>query len=84
MFVRIIRGIHDSLYECSQVRVFEDDNCQLNLTMENLKLHEIEVVVDKNVPEALGVYYMNDAGKTIEVLFQKHSDEEVATPSPRF
>lgn len=75
MFVRIIRGQHDSIHECDNVRIspVADKPNRFMLALERVgspypdQLHEI----DQTVPEAVGVYVMNQNGKTIETVFQK-------------
>lgn len=81
MFVRIIRGHNDALYECSHVRVNHDtEKRQIGLVMEDLpgRVSPLEILVDKEVPEALGIYLMNHSGRTVDTLFRKEATGKVA------
>lgn len=73
MFVKIVKGDHESLYECSNVRVAQLSGKESFLLLMDLEdgTHGQGVVVDKNVPEAVAVYFMNHDGKTIDTLFRK-------------
>lgn len=76
MFVRISRGSHDALYECSHVRsTFDADKQEILLTMEDVpgRTGVLQVLVSKDVPEELGVYFMNSSGRTIDTVFRKEA-----------
>ncbi len=77
MFVRITRGAVDAIYECSEARIVPQKNPdQILITMEQLGTPDgRSIIVDKACPEALGIYYMNAHGKTIDVIFRKGFDE---------
>lgn len=77
MFVRITKGNVDAIYECSEARIVpQEDPNQMLITMEQLGTPDgRSIIVDKACPEALGVYYMNAQGKTIDVVFRKEADE---------
>lgn len=74
MFVNIVRGTHAALYECSHVRSNYDPETQtIELCMEGAAQggSSLIVTVSKDVPEALGIYYMNNNGRTIDTVFSK-------------
>lgn len=77
MFLRICRGTHDAIYECSEVRVTpQERRGELLITIEQLGTPDgRSVIVDKNTPQALGIYVMNSNGRTVETLFRKDADE---------
>lgn len=79
MFVRIKKGDVDAIYECSEARIVpQEDPSKLLMTIEQLGNPEgRSIIIDKACPEALGVYYMNAQGKTIDVVFRKGVDEKV-------
>ena len=77
MFVRIVKGNHDALYQCDRFRVHPVDSGQyeFTITMErDGRADAVAATIDKSVPEALGVYVMNDEGRTIDTIFRKDED----------
>lgn len=77
MFVRIIRGSSETLVECSQVRSkYDAEKKEILLTMEDVpgRTDVLQILVSKDIPEELGVYYMNSDGRTIDTVFRKEAD----------
>ena len=78
MFVRIIKGTHESLYECRRYHVTPQDEDGFLLTIEHgmAGYDGLSIFVDKTVPEKLEVYVMNDQGQTVDRMFMKAADDE--------
>lgn len=77
MFVRIVKGSHDSIYQCDRVhiQVINADELLMELVTNQSADHGrcVTVAVDKTTPDALGVYCMNDEGQTIDTIFRKEA-----------
>jgi len=75
MFVRIVTdGAHDSVYECNRVQIHpvEGRPSEFTITMERDGAHDaVSTTIDKTTPKAIGVYLMNDRGRTIDTVFRK-------------
>ncbi len=74
MFVRIVRGNNEAVYECGHVRSsYDPEKQRITFVMEDMpnKVDALVCHVDKNVNEAVGVYYMNNRGQTIDTVFRK-------------
>ncbi len=69
MFVKITRGHHSGLYECDELRV-ENSEKALLLTMERYGCADpVRVIEVDRDGKDVGVYAMNDQGKTVDVIF---------------
>jgi len=77
MFVKIIRGSHEQVIECTAVSI-DSSRCKKEnkfmLFIEGLNRRVVNHEIDKTVPEALGVYLMNSKGQTIDTVFSKQPD----------
>jgi hypothetical protein len=73
MFVRVTRGEVDSLYECLRVTSRPRGNSKILLDLEGIGDGALSLEIDKEVPESVGVYYMNAEGQTIDVVFRKRA-----------
>ena len=70
MFVRIVRGAHDAIYQCDHLRT-KLIEASLFITVEQYGGKEWTIDVDTKDPAEVGVYLMNDVGRTIDTLFRK-------------
>lgn len=72
MFVRILRGGRDALYQCDRIRVNHEEPDSLLVEIESDKAlgAAIAVLIDKKAPGAVGVYAMNDMGQTVDTIFR--------------
>ncbi len=73
MFVNIIRGKHKSLYQCDRLHIRSEKEGEFQIDMELDGGRCVSAIVDKAVPEELGVYVMNDQGRTIDTIFRKEA-----------
>ena len=82
MIVRVLHGHTDAFYECQEAHFSPDpsgnDPNVLMITMERKGTRErngpqnpVTLWLDKECPESLEVYLMNDEGKTICQKFRK-------------
>jgi hypothetical protein len=80
MFVKIIRGDYESLYECDQFHTQPGKSTeQFEIVVERSSWASptITLEIDKTVPERLEVYVMNSLGQTVERMFIKAADKPV-------
>ncbi len=72
MFVKIIRGNNEVMYECERYQInpwhHKTSSGNFFITIEPCCITE---EIDKTVPEHLAIYVMNNDGKTIDTIFTK-------------
>ena len=73
MFVRIVRGASDAIYQCDNLRTKLIES-SLFITVEKYGGISYTIDVDTKDPAEVGVYVMNDVGRTIDTLFRKDGD----------
>jgi hypothetical protein len=71
MFIRIVRGKNESLYECERMHIRPHGDTEFVIEMEP---SGVNIQIDKTVPAALAVYVMNNNGRTIDTIFRKEPD----------
>lgn len=77
MFVRIITDeVHDSIYQCDRVQIHSvDGKPEFTITMERDGTHAaVSATIDTSTSKAVGVYLMNDNGRTIDTIFRKSAN----------
>lgn len=72
MFLSIIQGKKSSLYECKRFHITPKGN---DLFFIDLEPCGITIAIDKSSEEKIGVYAMNNDGRTIETIFSKDKDK---------
>lgn len=82
MFVKVVRGNTESLYECHNYTLDPEGKESIRCAEGSPFMIRMEggcnlsVKIDKTTPEALAVYAMSDSGKTIETIFYKTKTRE--------
>lgn len=87
MFLKICRGPNESLFECDAYHIRSHSTASKNADnpkqweeshkgffIEIEGRRDLQIEIDKTVPEALGVWVMNSQGKTIDTIFTKDQD----------
>lgn len=75
MFVKVIREVSESLYECNRYHKVEteDNNKAFTVTLENDKAGPaVSFTLDPDADGRMLVFVLNDEGQTIDRLFSKH------------
>lgn len=71
MFVKIEEGSGQRVYQCLSYRLIpQDDPDELYFVMEMGSGSEVVVSARKDLPVQVGVYVMNDEGRTIDTVFR--------------
>jgi hypothetical protein len=77
MFVKIVRGNRESLYECSSYRLEPKGKESIRTVQGSpFTIHMeggcgLSVTIYKDGSEAIAVYAMSDSGRTVDTIFYK-------------